>query len=157
MMGQFRKVHNKTGMERKGRVIDRPVIGDPFAESIVDDPVEDVVAHVGDGPLHPFDGDGAVRYVEVVFEELILGRTLPIKVFGNVGPETLRVFDGPLVEASVFVEAGDVCIPFVLLIRVDYSFLFGVSDRHIGARKWSEVFFWLSCAVLRCPAITCDV
>lgn len=132
--------------------VNRPEVGNPFAESIVDDPIEDIVAHVGDGPLHPFDGDGTIRYVEVVFEKLILRWTLPIKIFGDVGPEALGVFDGPLVETSILIETGDVSIPFVLLIRVDDGLLFGVSDRHLrypmGA-MWSRVV--VGCDVSGCP------
>ena len=75
-----------------------------------DEAIENIIADIGDGALHPFDRDRALCRVEVVLEEFIRGRrSLPVKCIGDLAPESGRVVHGSRVHFSVLVHAANVC------------------------------------------------
>ena len=89
-----------------------PVKGNLLPQSLFgDESIENIVADIGDGALHPFDRDRSLRSVEVVLEEFVRGwRSLPVKRIRNLAPESSRVVHGSRVHFSVLVHAANVCI-----------------------------------------------
>lgn len=101
--------------------VNSPVVGNLVTQSVPDIAIQEIVAQISRGSLHPFDGNGSLGDVEVVLEKLLrVGGRLPVELLGHAGPELRRIVQGLLVELLVLLEAGYVRILADGRIRIVY-------------------------------------
>lgn len=92
-----------------------------IAQSVAHISIEQIVANVGRGALHPFYGDGSFGDIEVVLHEFRGIRwRLPVKLFRYARPELSWIVQGLLVEFRVLVKTGYVGITANRRIRTEY-------------------------------------
>lgn len=98
-----------------------PVVGYLIAQPVANISIEQIVANIGRGALHPFDGDGSFGDIEIVLHEFggIRWR-LPVKLFRYARPKLSGIVQGLLVELRVLVKAGYVGITANRRIRIEY-------------------------------------
>lgn len=103
-----------------------PVKGDVVLEAVLDVPVQQIVADIRRGALHPLDVDGALANVKVVLQELVPVRwRLPVELFGNVRPEGGRIVDALLVHLAVLLQPRTVGLALSLRVRQEDALLLG--------------------------------
>lgn len=101
--------------------MDLPVERYLIAQAVAHISIEEVVANVGRGALHPFDRNGSFGDVEIVLHEFRGIRwRFPVKLFRNARPKLGRIVQGLVIEFLVLIEAGYVGISADCRIWIEY-------------------------------------
>lgn len=70
-------------------------------------PIQEIIANVRCGALHPLDGDGSFSNIEVVLQELVwMSWCLPVELLSDFSPELARVFNRLLILGLVLLQSG---------------------------------------------------
>lgn len=73
--------------------------------SIFNVSIQQVVADIGRGAFHPLDVDWTLGDVEVKRQKILgIGRSLPMKLLGNVAPELFWLLDAFFVKLFILFE-----------------------------------------------------
>lgn len=103
--------HWKNGVRaRKNRY--SPVVSNGVSVSILDIPIQKVVANIGASTLHPLYGYWPIGDVEVVLAEFCrICRSFPVKLLCNITPKLGRIIQGLSIKFPILVHAGHIGRP----------------------------------------------
>lgn len=101
-----------------------PIESDFIAVTITDVAIQQIIGNVSGGTVQPFGENRTLANVEIVGEKaIVIDRTLPVKLFGDIAPELFGVVNRLLVQFFVLRECGNVRVLREILIgKVDRFF-----------------------------------